>query len=79
MLSPADATQIVVLNHPFGRIQKYIEYQNLYIFMVFNNLPGEEEMDPFFSVDKDTGAFAEFGIFTDGDIDVVLSLFEQKK
>jgi hypothetical protein len=76
MLSVLDATTVVRQNHPYGDIKKVVTYKNLYLFMVFNNRPGEEEMDPYYSVNKDTGVFNEFSIFTDGDMDEVLSLFE---
>jgi hypothetical protein len=75
MLTSAEATAVVKKNHPFGAIQSFIEYQDLYIFQVFNNRPGEEQFDPFFSVDKNTGKFAEFSIITDGDTEVIVNLF----
>ena len=79
MLSPTQAAAIIKENHPLGEIQSYVEYRNVYIFQVFNKRPFEEEMDPFFSVDKDTGVFAEFSILTDGDTKEILSLFETQR
>lgn len=79
MFSLLDATRIVRKNHPYGDIKAAIEYKNLYLFMVFNKNPGEEEMDPFFSVDKNTGAFNEFSILTDGDMSEILPLFEKAR
>jgi len=76
MLSPTDAAKIVRENHPLGDIKSYVEYRNLYLFMVYNKRPGEEMMDPFFSVDKTTGEFKEFSVFTDGNAREVLNLFE---
>lgn len=79
MLSVLDATNIVRKVYPDGIIQKVISYKNLYLFMIFNNRPFEEEMDPFYSVNKNTGVFNEFSILTDGDTDEILYLFEQAK
>jgi len=79
MLSPQDATKIVRDNHPNGKIQTYVTYKNLYLFQVFNNRPFEEEFDPFFSVDMETGEFKEFSILTDGDTSKIISLFEEVK
>lgn len=79
MLSVSEATDVVRKNHPLGEIQSYIEYKNLYLFMVFNNMPGEQEMDPFFSVDKDTGKFSDFSVITDGDTSEIMSLFAEKR
>ena len=79
MFSPTDAAKIIKENHPYGEIQSYIDYGNVYIFQVFNKHPGEEVMDPFYSVDKSTGAFAEFSILTDGPTEQITSLFEQAK
>lgn len=78
MLSLQEATEVIHENHPDGKIQKCVEYKNLYLFIVFNNRPGEEEMDPFFSVNKETGEFLEFSVLTDGNTEEVLSLFESK-
>jgi hypothetical protein len=79
MLSVLEATHIVRKNHPGGDIQDVVTYKNLYLFMVFNKRPGEEQMDPFFSVDKDTGEFKEFSVLTDSDVGEVTSLFADKK
>lgn len=76
MLSTQEATNIITQNLPNGRIQGVVSYKNLYLFQVFTDRPFEEEMDPFYSVDKDTGEFSDFSIITDGDIDVITSLFE---
>lgn len=79
MISIPEAINIVHENHPDGKIKNYVTYKNLYLFMVFNNRPFEEEMDPFFSVDKETGEFKEFSILTDGDTSEIVSLFEKSK
>lgn len=80
MLNLLQAVSIVRKNHPLGTIEKVIEHKNLYLFMVFNNRPGEEEFDPYFSVDKETGAFKEFSILTDTDNPLeILNSFENYK
>lgn len=76
MLSIHEATNIITQNLPNGRIQGVVSYNNLYLFQVFTDRPFEEEMDPFYSVDKDTGEFSDFSIIEDGDIDEITSLFE---
>jgi len=78
MLSIDEATKIVQKNHP-GEIQSHIEYKDLYLFMVFNYNPGEEEFDPFFSVDMNTGKFSEFSIMEDGNVSEIMSLFGKAK
>jgi hypothetical protein len=79
MLSVKEAIEVVHKNHPLGEIQSWVTYKNLYLFQVFNKRPGEEEMDPFFSVDKETGEFKEFSILTDGNTAEVVSLFERTR
>ena len=41
-----------------------------------SDLPEEEEMDPFYSVNKLTGEFKEFSIFSDDNIDYIVPLFK---
>lgn len=77
MLSVLDATSIVHKFHPYGDIKAVVNYKNLYLFIVHSINPLEEDMDPFFSVDKDTGKFSEFSILTDGNTSEILSLFEE--
>ncbi len=75
MLSLDKATGIVKKTFPKGKISSSIDYNNLYIFQVFNPFPGEEGMDAFFSVNKKTGEFRDFSIITDGDITEITELF----
>lgn len=77
MLSVADAIRIVNEALPGGTIRKQVEYQNLYLFQVFRSMPLEEEWDPFFSVDKETGEFSDFSIIDDGDISELMDLFRR--
>ncbi len=69
------ATDVVKKTFPEGKITSNIEYKNLYIFQVFNPFPGEEGMDPFFSVNKQTGEIRDFSIITDGDTRELTKLF----
>ena len=75
MLSTKQAVQIAKKNYPSGKIEKIVEYNKVYLLMIFGGDPEEEEMDPFFSVDKETGEFQEFSILTDGDTGEIVSLF----
>ena len=79
MLSLDEAKAVVNKNLPGGAIQSSVDYNGLYLFMVFRLAPEESEMDPFFSVDKKTGAFKEFSVITDGNTDELLGLFEKAK
>lgn len=79
MLNVREATVIAHENHPDGDIQTVVVYKGLYLFRIFNDNPGEQEMDPFFSVDMETGEFKEFSILTDGDISEVTSLFTENR
>ena len=78
-ISKEEAYDIVKKDVPFGKIQACVEYNGLYLFQVFDSRPGEEEMDPFYSVNKDTRELKEFSLFTDGDMTQVVSLFKQAK
>lgn len=63
---------------PNRRIALYISYKNLYVFQMFDDSdPIEGQFDPFFSVDKTSGQFAEFSVLTDGDTAEIMSLFQQ--
>ena len=77
MLSPTQAAEIIKKNIPIGTIQSYIDYGGLYIFQVFTTRPGEEIMDPFYSVDRNTGEFSEFSILTDGNTGQIARLFDE--
>ena len=75
MLSLNNALAVVKKNYPDGKIQKYIDYKNFYVFMIFGNDELEGQFDPFFSVDKNTGEFSDFSIITDGDPKELTDLF----
>lgn len=75
MLSVSQAINIVKKYIPQGSIQSAIEYNGLYVFMVFDNDELEGQMDTFYSVDIQTGEFRDFSIITDGDISEINNLF----
>lgn len=75
MLNIEQATKIVRKTFPEGKILSSIDYKNVYIFKIYLPLPEEEGMDPFFSVNKQTGEFRDFSILTDGDITEITELF----
>lgn len=71
------AIQIVKKEYSDGKIQRYIDYNGKFIFQIFNEDPLEGQMDPFYSVDQNTGEFSDFSIITDGDTETIASLFQQ--
>lgn len=60
MLSINEAKKIIEKNIPKCKPQLCILYKNLYVFVVFTDDELEEKMDPFYSVDSDTGEFEDF-------------------
>lgn len=76
MLDILKATLIVEDELPKGKIQKHIEYERLYVFQVYLEGEGEEEFDPFYSVNKFTGEFRDFSILN-GDTPRIIDLFSR--
>lgn len=72
------AINIVKKNIPNGKIDSSIRYRDLYLFKVFIDNGFEKEMDPFYSVNINTGEFRDFSILTDGDIGEITNLFNSK-
>lgn len=60
MLSIEDAKKIIEKNIPNCKPQCCVLYKNLYVFVVFTNDEIEGRMDPFYSVDVNTGKFEDF-------------------
>jgi hypothetical protein len=79
MLDITEATKIISKSIPNAKIQAVVEYGDLYLFQVFTDLPFEEELDPFFSVNKETGEFRDFSILTDGNVRDIEALFMDAK
>lgn len=78
MLNINQATEIVRKAIPNGEIQTHIVYNDLYLFQVFTDNPGEGEWDPFYSVNSETGEFSDFSILDD-DITEITDLFMEAK
>ena len=72
------AINIVKKNIPNGKIDASIRYRDLYLFKVFIDNGFEKDMDPFYSVNINSGEFRDFSILTDGDIGEITNLFNSK-
>lgn len=55
-------------------IKAWAQYRNLYLFRVQYSSLGEEDWDPFFSVNSNTGEVKDFSVLTDGDISEISRL-----
>lgn len=77
MLDINQAIDVVKSKIPDGFINSAIEYNGLYVFMVFSDDELEGQMDSFYSVDIQTGEFRDFSIITDGDISEISNLFSE--
>lgn len=75
MLDKSQAEAALKQALPTARIQDSIKYRNVYLFRVHLPSPGEEDYDPFFSVDEQTGEVRDFSVITDGDISEIAALF----
>lgn len=75
----SQATALIKKTFPEGKIQAVVEYKNLYLFQVFGDDPLEGELDPFYSVNKNTGELKEFSILTDAKPTEILPLFVKAK
>lgn len=75
MLSKPEAIDIAKKHYPSGKVNLVVEYRGLYLLQIFGDLGEESGMDPFFSVDKETGEFEDFSILHDGDISEISDLF----
>lgn len=79
MLSVKQAVNTVKKNLPGGNVDSMIVYNGLYVFKVFDNDELEGQMDPFYSVNMETGEFRDFSILTDGNITEIVKLFNESK
>lgn len=55
---------------PGSKFVKSAEYGNFFIFLIHGPDPDDGDLDPFFSVDKTTGAFRDFDI-TEGGLELI--------
>lgn len=60
-------------------IQDSIRYRDVYLFRVQFASEGEENYDPFFSVDVNTGEVKDFSVIDDGDLSEITALFLKNK
>jgi hypothetical protein len=67
MLTEIEAVRVVTDAFPGARIEKPIEYRDVFLFQVFTDDPLEGGQDPFFSVNIQTGELRDFSVITDGD------------
>lgn len=71
MLTEIEARVIAMKNvAPGSKFVQSETYKNFYIFLIIGPDPVEGKLDPFFSVDKETGAFRDFSI-TDGGLELI--------
>lgn len=76
MLTITEAKDILESEYPEYPVLKGVDYNDLYVFMVDRSIdPGEEFMDPFFSVNKATREARDYSIFF-SDPQGILGLFE---
>ena len=58
-----EAKSKLLKKYPFLKVTKCILYKNLFVFIGYDkNIPGpyEQQMDPFYSVNKQTGEILNF-------------------
>lgn len=79
MLSSTEAKHIVHTYFPKGKIKKYIEYKDLFVFQIFLDDPLEGTYDPFYSVNRKTSEFEGFALFKPGVFKEVMDLFDKAK
>lgn len=66
-MTEAKALEIAMANMaPGSKFIKSATYRNFYIFQINGPDPLEGNLDPFYSVDKETGAFSDFSIADGG-------------
>lgn len=66
-MTEADALKIAMhYMAPGSKHIRTVTYGNLFIFHINGPDPAEGNLDPFFSVDKTTGAFSDFSIAEGG-------------
>ena len=65
MIDISSAAKLAQTNLPGSKIQKSVEYKDLYVFLVSLDDPDEQAV--FFSVNKNTNEFSDFSPFYDAD------------
>lgn len=77
MISQSEATALIRKAMPDGTIKGSIEWEGKWLFAVFTNDPDEGDMDPFYSVDMESGAVAGFSIVGDEDTLGIITAFHE--
>lgn len=62
MLDKDQAQMMLEYAVPDFPVKAWAKYNDLYLFRVQFTMPGEEDFDPFFSVDANTGEVKEFSV-----------------
>ena len=75
MLNIEEARKIVKKNFPRGKIEKYIECNDLFVFLITTDDPLEGGFDPFYSVHRKTGIFQGFPMMLPENFKVASELF----
>lgn len=70
------AKKIALSNIRDGRVNAIRETDDLYILQIFTDSHEEGQMDPFYSVNKKTGAFSGFPMFSDKNFELISKLFK---
>ena len=79
MLSSTEAIKIIREYFPKGKIKKYIEYKDLFVFQIFMDDPLEGDYDPFYSINRKTSEVEGFALFKPGVFEEVMTLFDSAK
>lgn len=77
MLSKTEAKDLLIFKLPKVRVESGVSFEDLWIFRAFLPLGGgEENMNPFLSVDKETGSVKDFSVIGCSDPVKLMQLFE---
>jgi hypothetical protein len=74
MLAKDEAQNLLEKALPDVPVKAWSRYRNLYLFRVQWPFEGEEDFDPFVSVNSETGEVRDFSVMTDGDISEIGAL-----
>lgn len=75
MFNEIQAKMLVEKEHPGSKAEVCVKYKDLYLVRIKHADPDEQNYDPFFSVDPNTGEVRDFSVITDGNILEISDLF----
>jgi hypothetical protein len=75
MLNIEEARTRIATYPGVAQVRAAVEYGDVYLLRVEFLASGEQNYDPFFTVDKETGAVNEFSVLHDGNIGEITMLF----